>query len=172
MIHIRDLSACLYPAVLSVLVTFTGCQRESTESGPVSNGSVSDQISNGSEGDRDYVGITRMFAEAIAAKDYDSAWSHASAHLRSKMSREEFETKCVSFFEQFPEAGGVGEVDLNFAGTDLALELPDLDSDVPVSQARAWTTAGFESSADITVGAILVKDNDGLKIGDFWLYDD
>jgi len=54
----------------------------------------------------------------------------------------------------------------------LALEIPDLETHVPVSQALAWTAAGFESSADINMGAILVKDQDRLKIGDFWFYDD
>lgn len=59
-----------------------------------------------------------------------------------------------------------------FAGSELALEIPDLETHVPVSQALAWTAAGFESSADINMGAILVKDQDRLKIGDFWFYDD
>ena len=63
-------------------------------------------------------------------------------------------------------------VGINFTGREFALEMEELESTVPASEARAWCGISFHADMDIKAGVIVVEDPKGLAIGDFWLFDD
>lgn len=122
--------------------------------------------------EEDYLRVTRQFAEAISARDYDGAWKLASRHLTGKSDRAGFEKTCESFFERTASPKGVREVGVNETGDELELAIEELEMTAPPPGAKAWCVASFRADMDINMAVILVDDSGTLRVGDFWFFDD